>query len=362
MTHALLLPDQLEEFSRTENSSEVAGAARGAVGPGAKADIQRHATFGLMEYPRVRFRRLRRETERGLLLHPEIISHFDLVAVQEVREDLKALEKVRKVLGRDNWDYVVTDVTEGSPGNRERLAFLYDKRKVRFAGVAGELLIPPKEIKAKGKKTVYEASNQLYRTPFVVGFQAGWFKFLLTTVHMIYGKDKADDPKRVEEIRLVADFLKERAESGRSWSRNLILLGDFNIFGRDDTTMDQLKNAGFNVPEVLQNVPATNVGKKKRHYDQIAFQIADQRLTYLNGGVFDFYNHVFTADDEKKYAKAMGERYHISAKGKSRTDSQKSTYYKTYWRTHQMSDHLVMWIELGIDFGMEYLEAKTKAP
>ena len=70
--------------------------------------------------------------------------------------------------------------------------------------------------------------------------------------------------------------------------------------------MDQLKNAGFNVPEVLQNVPATNVGKKKRHYDQIAFQIADQRLTYLNGGVFDFYNHVFTADDEKKYAKAMG--------------------------------------------------------
>ncbi len=292
----------------------------------------------------------------------EIISHFDLVAVQEVREDLKALEKVRKILGRDNWDYVVTDVTEGSPGNRERLAFLYDKRKVRFAGVAGELLIPPKEIKAKGKKTVYEASNQLYRTPFVVGFQAGWFKFLLTTVHMIYGKDKADDPKRVEEIRLVADFLKERAESGRSWSRNLILLGDFNIFGRDDTTMDQLKNAGFNVPEVLQNVPATNVGKKKRHYDQIAFQIADQRLTYLNGGVFDFYNHVFTADDEKKYAKAMGERYHISAKGKSRTDSQKSTYYKTYWRTHQMSDHLVMWIELGIDFGMEYLEAKTKAP
>ena len=29
----------------------------------------------------------------------------------------------------------MTDVNEGAPGNRERLAFLYDVRKVRFSGV-----------------------------------------------------------------------------------------------------------------------------------------------------------------------------------------------------------------------------------
>jgi len=52
----------------------------------------------------------------------EIISHFDLVAVQEVREDLKALEQVRDLLG-GWWKYIATDVTEGTRGNRERMAF-----------------------------------------------------------------------------------------------------------------------------------------------------------------------------------------------------------------------------------------------
>ena len=111
-----------------------------------------------MEYPRVRFQT---PTARDRARPSFTSRRSSLTSIswqfRRCARNFKALEKVRKILGRDNWDYVVTDVTEGSPGNRERLAFLYDKRKVRFAGVAGELLIPPKEIKAKGKKTVYEA-------------------------------------------------------------------------------------------------------------------------------------------------------------------------------------------------------------
>ena len=45
----------------------------------------------------------------------EIISHFDLVAVQEVRSDLSALDRVIGLLG-GWWKYVVTDVTEGTSG------------------------------------------------------------------------------------------------------------------------------------------------------------------------------------------------------------------------------------------------------
>src|SRR5687767_2684909 len=55
----------------------------------------------------------------------EIVSHFDLVAVQEVREDLRALDRLQSILG-GWWKYIVTDVTEGTAGNRERMAFLYD--------------------------------------------------------------------------------------------------------------------------------------------------------------------------------------------------------------------------------------------
>lgn len=49
----------------------------------------------------------------------EVISHFDLVAVQEVREDLQALKKLMGLLG-GNWQYVITDITEGKQGNGER--------------------------------------------------------------------------------------------------------------------------------------------------------------------------------------------------------------------------------------------------
>ncbi len=58
----------------------------------------------------------------------EIISCFDLVAVQEVNRDLSALEKVMGILGRE-WDYIVTDATEGPGGNEERMAFVFTPRR-----------------------------------------------------------------------------------------------------------------------------------------------------------------------------------------------------------------------------------------
>lgn len=71
----------------------------------------------------------------------EIISHFDLVAVQEVREDRQALDEVMEELG-PFWTYISTDVTEGEPGNRERMVFIYNTQKVAFHNVAGEVILP----------------------------------------------------------------------------------------------------------------------------------------------------------------------------------------------------------------------------
>lgn len=71
----------------------------------------------------------------------EILSHFDLVALQEMRRDLGPLEDVMRLLG-PNWDYIATDVTEGTSGNDERMAFLFNRNKVWFRNVAGELTLP----------------------------------------------------------------------------------------------------------------------------------------------------------------------------------------------------------------------------
>lgn len=75
----------------------------------------------------------------------EILSHFDLIAVQEAREDLKALQEVMRLLG-PNWGYLATDVTAGSAGNRERMVYVHNRDKVWFRDVAGELTL------AQGKK------------------------------------------------------------------------------------------------------------------------------------------------------------------------------------------------------------------
>jgi len=61
----------------------------------------------------------------------EIMSHFDLIAVQEVRDNLDALDRLMNILGRW-WKFLVTDVAPGPQGNSERMAFIYDTRKLAF--------------------------------------------------------------------------------------------------------------------------------------------------------------------------------------------------------------------------------------
>src|SRR4051812_35049509 len=55
----------------------------------------------------------------------EVVSLFDVIASQEVKADLRALRDLLKKLG-PNWAFAMTDVTYGSPGNGERLAYLFD--------------------------------------------------------------------------------------------------------------------------------------------------------------------------------------------------------------------------------------------
>lgn len=74
----------------------------------------------------------------------EVVSHFDIVAVQEVREDLAEFLDLLKILSPD-WGYLATDVTEGSAGsagNGERMVYLYNRRRVQFRNIAGELTLP----------------------------------------------------------------------------------------------------------------------------------------------------------------------------------------------------------------------------
>ena len=294
--------------------------------------------------------------EEPLYYIAEIIDHFDLVAVQEVRDDLTALERLMDLLGWW-WKYLLTDVTVGEPGNQERMAFLYDSRKVRFGGLAGEVVIPPR--KGEDCKTL-EPAKQLARTPFITGFGIDWFKCTICTTHILYGKGVSEDPDRLQEIRVLAQFLADRTKEKFAWAKNMILLGDFNIFDTSDQTLQAILEAGFTIPEKLQGHPSN--APKTRHYDQIAFIAPEleNNLELSEAGVFDYYRYVYREEDEPLYVKDMGEAYLRKKDGTARTEQGRTSYYRTYWRTYQMSDHLPMWIELKTDFGEEHLKGKAR--
>ena len=275
----------------------------------------------------------------------EIINHFDLVAIQEIREDLSALERVQDILG-GWWKYLVTDVTYGIRGNQERLAFLYDSRKVIFGGLTGEIVLPDRS---------KQPAQQFARTPFICGFRAGWTKFTICTAHIYYGESKADDPRRIQEIGDLAEILRDQIaklkQPDSSGSRNptgenVILLGDFNVFDRQsDETFKALERGGFVVPPAIQRLKTNRL--KNKDYDQIAFLPVTERFEVSErAGVFDFYQSVFRDADEPLFEKLRD--------GKARSYNE--------WKTYQMSDHLVLWTEIRTDFSEAYLMDLSKDP
>ena len=111
----------------------------------------------------------------------EIISRFDLVAIQEVKSTLKDLQIVMRILGSD-WNYIINDITDGDSGNSEQSAYLFNNKRLRLSGLAGEIVLWP---------AITEGSEikQLKRTPYITGFKAGWKSFTMINLHLHPGDD-----------------------------------------------------------------------------------------------------------------------------------------------------------------------------
>jgi endonuclease/exonuclease/phosphatase family metal-dependent hydrolase len=223
----------------------------------------------------------------------EILRRFDVIALQEVRGNLKALRHTLKLLGSD-WGLVLTDVTRGAQGNGERLGFLFDQRKVQMSGLAAELVVPQEELDSIEPDAL---QRQFARTPYAVSFRCGSQTFVLVTLHVLYGKASRD---RVPELRAIATWLDRWAREMNGWEgdHNLIALGDFNVDRRGNPLYEAFTSTGLHVPEDLQDVPRTIFTDPEKldtahFYDQIAWFTEDGKrpalsLEYREGGHFDF--------------------------------------------------------------------------
>jgi hypothetical protein len=157
----------------------------------------------------------------NVLCIAETLRRFDVVAVQEVGSAPEAFLAALKALG-SGWGYLLTDVVLGDLGHGERLAFIYDQRRLRPSGLACELVVAPEEAGVSGAVL----DRQFARTPYAVSFARGSALFTLVTLHVYYGNEAND---RVGELRKIAQWLGDWGSGKDEWGKNLMALGDFNI-------------------------------------------------------------------------------------------------------------------------------------
>lgn len=261
-----------------------------------------------------------REAEHYKLI-AEILSWFDLIAVQEVNDDLEGLRELQKYL--PGYSTIFTD--EG--GNNERMCYLFESSKVTTLEKFGELSVPPSEyrfIKLPGVTTKFDGFD---RNPFLASFKAGKLEFLLLNVHLYFGdeSEKKSIERRCLETFCVSRWADLRRKSKYCYTPNIIALGDFNLPKKEDSdpVYKALRAKGLELPDHSTKI-YSNISNDA-DYDQIAFFPGLKDKLTGNSGVFDFDGAIFP----DMYA------------------SKKESEFKSYLR-YYISDHRPMWIELDV--------------
>jgi endonuclease/exonuclease/phosphatase family metal-dependent hydrolase len=259
----------------------------------------------------------RREQDYRILA--EIISWFDVVAVQEVHSDLDGLQGIAAHLPA-SYRLLYSD----AGGNDERLTFVYDGDKLALSDEIGEVAPSPNDYGTITLPTVPGSFNGFDRTPYLGTFTTGAFTFSLVTAHLFYGSEsRTDMNRRSLEAAAVAWWTNRRHKNRYAPTKDVLALGDFNLPTTDpsDPIYQALTRKGLRPPK-HSTLIGSNLNSDM-HYDQIMFfpGDTDQKFTGASG-VVDFDGAVFRD------------------LWKLRTKAQFQAYVKYY-----LSDHRPYWAE-----------------
>ncbi|OHB68118.1 MAG: endonuclease [Planctomycetes bacterium RBG_13_62_9] len=267
------------------------------------------ATWNIREFGK------KKRSEPAIHYLAEILGQFDVIGIVELRDDLTDLGKVLKILG-PYWRVVYSDMIPDAGGNRERIAFLYDKRAATFNGLAAEANEPRKK---KGFEYISETS--FWRSPYLASFKAGNFDFIVLAVHVRWSSEK----DRRQELERLADWIEAKRLDKNTEDKDLIVMGDFNIPSKNSPLFAAITEHGLQIPKSLLGLSHGSNLEKDKRYDQI-FHHAQYPDSFTNaGGVLDFFI------DEQHITE-------LFPGGLSKTDF-----------TYQISDHLPLWIQINTD-------------
>ncbi len=222
--------------------------------------------------------------QRELKFMARFCARCDLIAIQEVQDDLSGLRYLKdcvdeRVASAGEFELVVSDITGEVPGEKgmaERLAFLYRKSRVRRLDMSSDLTVDRsgvlrrfhdnedaigeawlafdkkmKDFKAGTRKSrptfVLPAFVTFTRTPHVTAFEipaAGTsnpVSFVAVNAHLIYGSMK----ERKAEFRELVRWITMRLKADkRLVAPNFVLLGDLNM-DMDNPENDRAKTEKF---------------------------------------------------------------------------------------------------------------------
>ena len=252
----------------------------------------------------------------------EVMSWFDLVAVQEVNDDLRGIEAIHGQLPA-RYDLLFSDAS----GNRERQAFLFDSRKISRLKEVGRVAIPPSQLPKIAVQGAVAAFTGFDRGPYLASFEAGTFRFSLLNVHLFYGSEAtADLDRRTLETFAVAWWADRTHRDKNAYVSEIVPLGDFNLprAASGDRIFDALVSLGLETPPHSSQIGSAIASDNQ--FDQIAFFPGPTKDRFTGQcNVFDFDGALF----QDLWAQ--------------RTPTQ----FRDYVRYH-VSDHRPLWVELQI--------------
>lgn len=227
--------------------------------PGKAADNVLVATWNLTNFG------LQRRTPSHIQYMADVIRRFDVVALQEIADDLEDFYALFSALPA-GWDYLFTDIG----GNAERLAYVWDARRVLLTGLAGELAMRAHE---RHRVVVEDVEVEggfpgFNRNPYMLGFESGEFEFYLVNVHLYW----SNRDLRVLETQALGKWAETRMGRQHPPHNDIILIGDFNMprARAGDPIYDTLVANGLRVPDHETNLVGTNLAGDN-DYDQVAF-------------------------------------------------------------------------------------------
>jgi endonuclease/exonuclease/phosphatase family metal-dependent hydrolase len=340
----------------------------------------------------------------------DVCRHFDLLAVQEVLDDLSGLRRLQQLMGPE-FGLIVSDTTgvfPGEPGVGERLAFVYNRSLVHRTEIAtdvtydrsklintladhhaaiheatapyarrraayrdrlaqfeaGTLSTRPKRPRFKVRMPAFLS---FIRSPFCVSFEISGhpgtrpYRFMAVNAHLYFGNFLAD---RRQEFDALMSWIRARVErNDRAYYPDFVLLGDLNLdFDRPKKDREEIEEHLKTFDDAAGEEVNVNFPFLDRHPLRRRFLRTNARLTetFDQIGLFcrDERFPDYTANETIMGSVPTGPDYGVFEFVDLFSDALKRQPYRTLGAEakknllarfeHKVSDHMPLWLRLPL--------------